>query len=188
MFSYIETKDPYLLNQYFELREKVYVDEFELGDFSDHQDDYDAAPSTHIILAVRKSDSKVIGGARIVIHTPGSSLKLPMESEGLLLSKLADDTDLNNHAYAEICRMCISKDYRNKVVAREIQRKLLEKCNKEWGVKYIFTLSPAAQARAFRAHFKNIGYEMKIMTDIKISAKKEHRGRRMLLTKTATFN
>lgn len=179
--KYQFTRDQNLLDQYFELRKRIYIQDFNLLDFADHEDNYDDKEYTHILVIC--DDNRVIGGARIIIHNKNSSELLPIESESFLLKDIFPDLLLHNKSYSEVNRTVLLPEYRQGKIGEEIVRLCALK-SKLCGADYLFTVAPKIQARNNRKHCSNLGINFTIFDDISVPEKPSYRGKRMFLTLT----
>lgn len=179
--SYHFTHDTNLLDQYFELRKNIYIQDFNLQDFSDHEDNYDDKEYTHILVIC--DGNRVIGGARIIVHQRNSDEILPIESEFFRLKDTFPNLSLHNKSYSEVNRTVLLPEYRQGKIGEEIVRLCALK-SKLCGADYLFTVAPKVQARNNRKHCSNLGINFTIFENISVPEKPSYRGKRMFLTLT----
>lgn len=174
------TQEEALLQQYFAIREKVYVEAFNLTDFSTHYDDYDYQDYTHILVI--RNGGRVIGGARLTIHHKGTSVKLPMEGEGFLLSDIFPQLMLEDKTYAEVTRLAIMPEFRGyRTIATNVLGLLFTKAVSR-NADYMLSVAPAVQSRNNRRHFTQLGYKTETCHDIQIPNKEAYEGKKMYLS------
>jgi len=103
-FEYFETRDPFLLARYRELRRRVYLKEYPwLPEHFGIEDEIDRVSRT--VVAAR--NGVVAGGARLTISTPESDRALPLEENSFRLRNCPKfgDLHLDRRPYGEISRM-----------------------------------------------------------------------------------
>jgi hypothetical protein len=184
--SYEFTREDALLKQYFEIREKVYVETFNLADFSTHYDNYDYHTNTDVLVV--KCNEKVIGGSRLTFHYQNNDLRLPMEDEDFLLEEILPDFNLKKKIYAEITRMAVLPEYRkgrevgDLIIGLQVSQAIYK------GAEHLFTVAPAIQSRNNRRRFNHLGYPTEIRQDINVPDKPAYEGRSMYLSITEIKN
>jgi len=150
-----------LLKQFFRIRHEAYQDVWGGESFLDDGeiDTYDKQAGTIFTLAL--DGEKVIGGRRVIIHTPLGNQKLPLEStfkdKSFELKKLLPHlaNKLDSMCYAEAGNLSIRKEYRGQGIAKTILKesyKHLERMQ-ENDLRVDFS--------AFTANVKSIGIAIK---------------------------
>jgi hypothetical protein len=177
--SFLFTRNKELLQQYYMLREQIYVQDFNLSDFSEHIDDYDEKEYTSILVVCDKG--KVIGGVRVIFREQFSDTLLPIESEKFLLKNVLPKLALEDKSYTEINRLVLLREYRNGVVSQQILSMLVAK-SKLLGANYFFAISPLVQARSYRKLYNQIGVDFKIMDEVNVPDKEYYHGKKMYLS------
>ncbi len=163
------TEDQDLIQQYYDLREKSFKERLNIPDYSGEEDDYDRRGV--IIVACIKN--KVVGGARLVISTPESPIKLPLEDSTFLVKDLYPDLTLDSSSYGEITRFAVDPELMDHNVSHEISRVcVVEMINR--GCKYQFSVAPILQARNSRNIARKIGVIHVIEKNIRVPHKSEH--------------
>jgi len=178
------SREKEVLNEYFKVRDAVYLEQFNLPNADILHDAYDDKPYTEFIII--KHGKKIIGGGRLIFHFLGTDTLLPFEAENFLLKNILPELDLGNKSYLGVDRVALLKDYRHGDTGREIIR-LSDYRGQELGINYIFTVNPPIQARLNKRHCSALGFDFHIRTDIEIPDKPSFNGKKMLLT-TADLN
>ena len=165
--SYIESSDPYLINQYLDIRENAYQNRLGLKGFHGGYDEFDS--KSRIILATKGDE--VIGGMRLTIYDPVINTRLPMEEEGFILKDLLPELELGKNYYAECSRMAMKDEYRNGKHSAMIYGKSFDICRKV-NVNRLFCIAPAIHGRQYKHIVKeNFGLDIKVRRDICIPHK-----------------
>jgi len=179
--TYQFTHDKNLLDQYFELRKEIYIQDFNLQDFADHEDNFDDKEYTHILVVC--DGDRVIGGSRVIIHNKNSDIILPIESDSFLLKDILPELSLHNKSYSEVNRTVLLPEYRQGKIGEGIVHRVIL-YSKELGADYLFTVAPKIQARNNRKHCSNLAINFTIFDNISVPEKPSYRGKRMFLTLT----
>ena len=164
--------EKFLLNQYYELREKCYRNDLMLPNFSGEPDIYD---STGNIFIARKDDV-VIGGARMNISSHNERIILPLEEDGFIMQQLFPELHLENKSYFETARFVVDYPYRHLtsigiIISYSVIKKAIEnKC------AYQFTIATLVNSRNIRKICNNLGMKHEILTDIKVPIKPIYSG------------
>jgi hypothetical protein len=105
-FQYLESENPELLRQYFELRRRSYLLEYPWLPPTFGAPEYTDRVS-RIVLAVRAG--MVAGGARLTLSTPQTPRQLPLEEAGFRLRESFQlaHLRLDSTPYGEISRMAV---------------------------------------------------------------------------------
>ena len=143
-FFYQQTSNP-LVQQYFHLREEIFINKWGLKNFYGAEDEYDV--QSHILILHR--DGICLGGARLFIREEYNSLLLPMETEEFCLKDLLPELDFVNNKYGELSRVVLSKELQTDNYSAQMYKNIAQK-GREYGVRYIFAVAPLLQARKSR--------------------------------------
>ncbi len=168
------TREPGLLFQYYQVRERMYSKIWGLSNFSGGEDEIDRR--SHILIA--RKGNLCVGGARMVVRTPRKPLKIPMEMYGVDLVSALPEYNLEYKSYAEISRVAFLDEYANGDCTREVFRHIFRKVVAN-GIHYVFTMAPAIQIRANRKNAQAIGVESILLDQVKIPEHPEFEGIRM---------
>ena len=180
-FTFEFTHDEALLQEYFKIREKVYVETFDIKDFSTHDDGYDNQNYTDILVV--KCNDQVVGGSRLTFHYPDTDTKLPMEHDDFLLATIFPDWHLRKRCYVEVTRMVVLPEYRKSrdigswMIGWQVARAIHK------GADNLFSVTPAIQGRNNRWHFQRLGYEMQT-SDVEVPDTEAYDGKKMYLAVT----
>ncbi len=82
--DYEFTNDPALLEQYYQLREQMFISVWGLKRFHGVEDAFDKDANT----LIARMGNLCVGGARILMKVPGNSNQLPMEGDDFNLEQL----------------------------------------------------------------------------------------------------
>lgn len=162
-FVYEYTADKDLLDQYYQLREDCYKQEWGLSVFSGVEDEHDK--QGHILI-VREGD-KVIGGGRVVFRYNFSTLKLPMETDTFLLHEMLPEIGVGSKLIGEIGRIAVLPEYRGHKLA-DIGFYLLAK-SQLCGCHYLTTVAPVKQAVRYTRIADKFGIKISTMESIPVA-------------------
>lgn len=179
--EFLFPKEKSLLDEYFKVRDAVYLEQFNLPTAELLQDGYEAQPYTNFLVV--RHNGKVIGGSRIIFHYEGSNTLLPFEGEDFKISDVFPDLNLPNVRYCEVDRTVLARDYRTGDLGREIVVHFVSKCKDE-GAKYIFGIGPMIQVRNYKRHCTALGIDFHIQKDIILPDRRAYNGKKMWLTVT----
>lgn len=171
------TRDPGLLQQYYQLREEMFISVWGLKHFSGQKDAYD--DNSEIMVA--RIGNHCIGGCRLTFSRPGDRHALPMEKEDFRLKDKLPEIAVNKASIVEISRMAILPEFQNSLVMLELSRQLL-KCGADKHARYAFTLAPVPLARNYRKAAHLFGLKWQIRNDVAIPAREEYEGINMVLS------
>lgn len=105
---------------YFKLRHDVF-NQYSMAYYEDGPDKFDTAEDTVFVLLFK--NTKVVGGRRIVVHTPGSQKTLKTEeSIDLSISDHLPHLDTKQMMYAELGGLCFDKEVRGKGIANKMYK------------------------------------------------------------------
>ncbi len=155
-FQYFETKDRALTVPYFQLRRRVYIEEYPWlpADFG-----YEEATDhiSHIVLATQSG--RVAGGGRLTISQPECPRSMPLEEAGFRLGTAGflREFELWRHPYGEISRMAADPECaRGFEISRGLLNELCATAASE-GLDVVFGICPAKPARINDINAKKIG-------------------------------
>lgn len=157
------TKDPFLLNQYYKLREDCYRQDFGLKRFSGAEDDYDRVGK----IVVARIGRRVIGGSRIIISSPEKRIKLPMENDNFKLIDILPEFSLATKSYCEFSRLVVKPGYRKHSIAIAISNYLVEIAKQE-DCAFEFIISSMATYRTHRAIARKLGINQTVLLGITV--------------------
>jgi len=170
------SKNDEFLQQYYKLRGQRYRDTWKLKDFSGKKEKYDNIG--HILIA--RIENKVIGGTRIVITNNNRHIKLPLEDDDFILTKLFPKYKLETKNYAEVGRFSIipdmiGKDLIPSFILHTFALLQISKCS------YLFAIAPSKLARLYRKACKEQGINITIKEGIIVPQKTEYKSITMKL-------
>ena len=161
--TYEFTKDPTLLQQYYLVREKCYKKVWGLKIFSGMEDEHDR--KGHIVVVRHKK--KVIGGGRLFVRPVGSSDRLPLETEDLVLDEVLRGYDLQGKIFGEIGRIAVLPEFIGgkigKISLYLIGLAQKHRCN------YLTTVAPWEQAKRYKLIGKRLNIDVQILDNVTIA-------------------
>ena len=175
-FFYQQTSHP-LVQQYFETREKIFIDKWNLKNFHGEEDEYDI--QSHILILHR--EGRCLGGARLFIREGYSSQFLPMEASDFSLKNLLPELDLAHNKYGELSRVVLSEELQTDNYSAQMYKNIAQK-GRECAVRYIFAVAPLLQARKSRMVCRSQGIWIEDKIDISIPNREIYEGLRMRLS------
>jgi len=146
------TREPQLLQQYYELRQQCYRDELGLPDFDGSEEEQDR--NGQILLAIQ--DGRCIGGARI-----SPTVTLPSQIQHL---------DLTQGACCMWERLVIDPVVRTVQMLRDFCAHLIQ-FSRDSGYHHAMVLSSLCNARFYRQCHSALGVKFKIHRHVPHSAK-----------------
>lgn len=171
------TRDPGFLQQYYNLRERMYISVWGLQEFNGQEDEFDR--KSHILVA--RKGNMVVGGARITVKTPRMPNLLPMEGRDINLERQITDLKLRHCRYGEFSRLALLPEYRGGEYTQAIYEALNRK-SIALNLKYVFAISPVAQARSYKKSYMAMGFDYTIRNDVTIPDNPEFEGIKMCLS------
>ncbi|MDA0781559.1 MAG: GNAT family N-acetyltransferase [Rickettsiales bacterium] len=172
-----------LVQDYFQLRTEVFREYWELDNFSGEEDEFDN--DAHI-LVIHKNNV-CVGGARLVLHLPGSSNLLPIETDSFKMVRLFPDFNLETNIYSELSRVVLSKEYRTGEYSAFLYHMIGEKA-RSLNVKYVFACAPLCQARMSKIACRKVGINLEIKSEIDVPELPTYEGNKMYLSITDLTN
>jgi|GEM_PF-1665077 len=171
------THDPALLQQYYDLRWRMYTQKWGLEHFPTGPDEFDERG----MMLIARKDKLVVAGIRMLIRSPRSNKPLQIEADGIDLRHHLPDLCLDRVSYCELSRFARLPEYRGPEFAVQINRALKRKAIAH-GVKYGFVLSPRSQARSYRLINQHEGESYVICDQVPIPDHEDFEGIRMVLS------
>jgi predicted GNAT family N-acyltransferase len=144
MIKYEVTRDPELLRQYYELRERCFREDLGIEDFDGSEDEKDK--QAHILIAHK--NGRCVGGVRI-------SLELPTEES-------ISDLSVDMRASCSWERFVFHPDERSTRFSREFLANLIDVCH-ALDFKHAFVLSSLRNARFYRLFHTALGIPFEIL-------------------------
>jgi hypothetical protein len=175
--AYEFTRDVGLLDQYYHLREEMFISVWGLKHFCGAKEMFDDISE---ILVARRGNHCIAGG-RLTISTPSQHQMMPMEKEGLSLAGLFPELPLGECTYGEFSRLAILPEFRAGAVFPEIARRFIKRAIAE-GVQYAFNIAPQPLARSYRQAIQLFGLNWNIREDIAVPQREEYEGIRMVVS------
>lgn len=179
--DFLFSKDTALLQEYFKVRDAVYLEHFNLPTADIIHDEYDEQDYTEFLIV--RDKKTVVGGARLIFHQPGSGTLMPFEADDFKLVNVLPQLDLRDKIYCEVDRTVLYREYRNGDLGREIVRQSAYR-SKARGADYLFTVNPPVQARNNKRHCSALGIDFNIREDIDIPDRPAFNKKKMWLTVT----
>lgn len=171
------THDPVLLQQYYDLRWRMYTQKWGLEHFPTGPDEFDERG----MMLIARKDKLVVGGIRMLIRSPRTNKPLQIEADGIDLRHELPELNLEHVSYSEMSRFARLPEYRGPEFAVQINRALKRKAIAH-GVKYGFVLSPRSQARSYRVINQHEGEQYVICDHVPIPDHEDFEGIRMVLS------
>jgi hypothetical protein len=158
------TKDPALLAQYFELRNRVYrrrypllAVDFGCEEFTDHRS-----------LIVVGYENRVVAGGRITISRPGEFQHLPMEGDSFRLAAAVPGFRLDREPYAEFSRVAVDPDYADGRRCSLGLIKELAHTAAQKGVDLVFSICPDPQVRWNAVNSRKVGVRFQTFPEVAV--------------------
>jgi hypothetical protein len=152
-FQFFLTKDPALLAQYFELRNRVFrlhyphlATDFGREEAMDHR--------SHIVVGY---EERVVAGGRITISRPERPQPVPMEEPGFQLTLAVPQFRLDREPYAEFSRVTVDPAYTSGRACSLSLIKEMAYTTAQRGVDLVFSICPEPQVRWNAANSRKCG-------------------------------
>ncbi|WP_293264243.1 hypothetical protein [Neptunomonas sp.] len=155
------SNDPFLLAQYYRIRESCFRAELGLSLFDGSEDHHDVPGQ---ILIIREGDV-CLGGVRVSGYTPGDYGQLPVESSEFLLRNECSDFLLAADSYCQWSRLAIKPEFRNRVDVLHLCEKLIEVALSQ-GYLYSFYVTGSARTRLFQKLHLKLGCKYEVLHDV----------------------
>jgi predicted GNAT family N-acyltransferase len=108
------------LEEYYKLRHDVF-NQYNMSYYGTGADKFDEAQDTVFILLL--NENRVVGGRRIVVHTPGSKTMLKTEeSIDQPIALMLNHLNVGAMHYAELGGLCFSAEARGKDIAHQMYK------------------------------------------------------------------
>ena len=163
------TKDPELLQQYYDLREKLYREDSGYKSYSGAENYYDK--NGRIFLAIY--NKSVVAGARLVVSSDVDCLPHENLEENFTYKEISHNLNVNIDGvlYSEISALAIDRDFRGNLIDG-LFATVVEHCRSN-NIKYIFGISNMKCNRDYKIAFLKIGIECVIADKIVAPRKSE---------------
>ncbi len=171
------TRDPALLQQYYELRQYMYTHRIS-------SPCYEAKPTPHDKVGkilVARMGKLCVGGVRMIIKTPRSRHNLTLEDDGVDIKTLLPEYGLEHTAYTEYSCLVRLPEFRGHDFILHYHEAARRKA-KAYGAKYIFYISSGEHARNYRVMFRNHKDKCRIFDHIEIPDQERYEGTKMVLS------
>jgi hypothetical protein len=155
LLTFLETRDPSLLDGYFRLRERVFRAHYHglPNDFG-REDQIDR--ESHIVVA--SCQAGVAAGARLTISEPGSAVRLPLEASGISVRDCLRKAGLDdNQPCAEISRQAVDTLLASGLRASLELADYLRRLAARLGIDTIFSICPEGAARINKRNTRACG-------------------------------
>ncbi len=163
------TKDPELLQQYYDLRDKEYKDYNGWVEYDGAENDFDR--KANIMVAVK--DGKVIAGLRVSVpHTGYLSNEVPEKSFTYKEICHSCGIGLEGVKYIEVSAIVLDRKADN-VLLSKMLRDIVVYCRSN-DIKYMFGVSTQKCNRDYRATLKAIGVASVIVDQIEAPKKSKY--------------
>lgn len=153
------TEDETLLQQFYELRDEIYVNENGWKYYKGTEKKFDL--SCRIIVVV--SDGELVGGMRVMFSDENNFLSNELPGTQYEYRKVVrfDNRDL---VIAEISALIVKKEFRSSETKLRMFDLALKKI-KEHGCHYVFGLAMIQTCRSYRDDFAKLNYFLEIITN-----------------------
>lgn len=153
------TKDKDLLQQYYNLRHRVYREENGWDNYDGSENEYDRNGQITVVV----ENGKVVAGSRLMISTQNELLSNEIANTEFVYRPLIEKYDeRKNLAYSEISAVVVGKEHRDRKALKELFIKNIE-ISRKYGCSYICGVAVAVVCRDYRITFKNLGYYLEIL-------------------------
>nr|AAO64420.2 long chain N-acyltryptophan synthase [uncultured bacterium CSL1] len=171
------TDDVALRQQYYQMRENMFINVWGLKSFFGGEDKFDSISQ----ILVARQGNLCIGGLRLTISTPQNTVSLPLETEDFQLCDLVPELELHDKTYAELSRYAVLPDFQGPEIYFEGSRRLFARALAQ-GVEYAFAISPLGQARNYRRTATALGLGCEIRKNIEVPDRDNYEGIKMYLS------
>ncbi|MEH6626405.1 MAG: GNAT family N-acyltransferase [Motiliproteus sp.] len=175
--SFEISKDPVLLERYYNIREECFRRELGVRSFDGGEDVFDL---TGKILIV-KDGELCIGGARLSSSTSTNPGLLPMEKNGFLILREFPEIAHSNKGYCQWTRLALLPEYRTTTMLRMMTQVMINEVINQ-GYSYSFGISGLNRSRLYRRLHQAAGYNYEIRRDVKIQEEGAFAGLEHLLS------
>ncbi len=156
------SKDPALLQQYYDLREASYRAEWNFANYNGQENEWDR--NGKIFLAI--FDGKVVAGARLVVSSDVPYLPHEDPTLHFTYSEICKniDIDLSEVLYSELSALFIAKEFRANLIDK-LSRSVVDYCRAN-NIKYAFGIATLKANRNSHLSFNRIGVKSFILDKI----------------------
>lgn len=156
------TKDPDLLKQYYNLREKSYRQKLGFDKYSGAENDFDKKSD----IVVGLQNGKVVAGARIDFSNRQEFMYNDQPKNNFFYKDLLKkyDPNFNNDLYSEICGLVIGKQVRDNLFFPKFFDSLVNYCKKV-DCRYVVGVSYPIFCKRSSMMFERLGYNFKVFYD-----------------------
>lgn len=160
-YSYVYATDPMLIDQFYQLLEKIYQKyiskKFIVTPFEREFD----KKFGRIVVALNEH-GRVVGGSRIIISTLKNRCLLPLESPSLILQNKFPELELSRHNYSEWGRYIVEDNIPHKIIVSENIARMCIRVSLAYSCKYQFFITKYPLMIRLRRLFKkiNIPFDM----------------------------
>jgi hypothetical protein len=175
--EYEVTRDPGLLQQYYRLRDQMFINVWGLERFSGQKDAYDDKSD----IVVARIGNLVVGGMRVTYNVPGTDRLLPMEGPDFRLHSMLPECNVDEVNCAEVSRFVILPEYQNSAVMLEMIRRIFRR-GVEKKVQFAFSISPLVLARNYRKAGTLFGVSWSVRNDVVVPEREEFEGIKMVFS------
>lgn len=189
LVRYSFTSDLNLINDYWEIRRKLYYADTRSVGFRIFTDGFisDSFLRESDVLVVRRGN-ECLGGACLTISYPEAPTILPLESDIIpapgdkiySLRTHFPQYDLENEAYGEFSRMAVVPGFRDRTYSKEIFRNIIQR-SLDSNMRYIFGMADERRARLYKQISKFLGFTMYIHSNISLPAKSDYENVQMYI-------
>jgi hypothetical protein len=177
--AYEFTTDRGILQQYYRLREEMFISVWGLDHFSGEKDAFDDVSD----VVVARIGNQCIGGCRLTFssHDKNKRNILPLERGGQSLASFVPELPIADMNCVEVSRLAILPEFQNSVVMLKLINKMIQHAVTR-KAHYAFAMSPQLLARNYRKAVRLFGMDWQIRSDITIPDREEFEGIQMVLS------
>jgi hypothetical protein len=153
------TKDPKILQQYYDLRHNSYRDDNGWRDFNGAENDFDR--QGHIVIAMKNGE--VISGARLMFSDECRYLSSEIPGTQFEYKKFIRKYDNRDEIIiGEISSMVVQRQHRNRSVSLALIDFMIKKIQ-DHNCDYMFAVAVIAACRDYRMLFNKLNYYLEII-------------------------
>lgn len=158
--SYISQPSRQQLEDYFKIRHECFCEVMHWRSFSGLEDSYDRQAYFVLVL---EDGHRVVGGSRLIVHKAGSHTKLSLEDDRFSLDQAFPQLHLPEASYFEAGRLVLSQAFRRIPIVTGLIHNTVA-MGQTLGCQYLFSASPAPQARYYRRILHKMGADFIIQS------------------------
>jgi len=160
--SFEFTKDPGLLCQYYNIRERELKSVYYAPNFNGAESEYDR--NGHVLIA--RMGNFCIGGARLFISSPRRPTLLPLEINDFRVDKYFPELKQKEMTYGQVSWLSFLPQFDNDANKLRLIQHLFRKASAS-GVEKLFAVSPIANSMTYKNSCVDLGFfDTKIHFDI----------------------